>query len=61
MTNFYLGQTSPSDMNMTPGATDRDYKSGLEGSASSHHSFGGLMGVGINQNLGGNNIYIAGT
>lgn len=35
MAAFYLGQTSPSEMNMTPGSTQRDYKTSLEGSASS--------------------------
>lgn len=43
---------------MTPGSTQRDYKTSLEGSSSSQASFG-LMGVGINQNFTGN-IYIAG-
>lgn len=43
---------------MTPGSTDRDFKSSVENSASSHAS-AALSGVAINQNFSGN-IYIAG-
>lgn len=55
---FYLAQTLPSEMHMTPGTTDREFKSSVENSASSHAS-AALSGIAVNNNFGGN-IYIAG-
>jgi hypothetical protein len=41
-TAFYLAQTLPSEMHMTPGSTDREFKSSVEPSPSSHASFGNV-------------------
>jgi hypothetical protein len=45
-------------MHMTPGLTDRDFKTSVENSASSNAS-AALSSVNVNQNFSGN-IYIAG-
>ena len=55
---FYLAQTLPSEMHMTPGLTDREFKTSVENSASSNAS-AALNSVHVNQNFSGN-IYIAG-
>jgi len=60
---FYLAQTLPREMDMTPATTDRDFKASVEQSASSTAT-SALNQVYVNNNLGNfghsSNIYIAG-